>query len=252
MAFSTIAQLLTYINQYIIPNGENEITGLEDNTAFQGVVQFIQAANLNNGFVHISSTGGVIVLPAPMTLFTTVLPTSIQWNSNFNNEYYIVNGLGVNIPLANGFSYIDPFGTSQTVIPSRTAIHIAQATNGSWIQMNNVGGGSGSGLPPMTGHAGQVLTTNGTTANWFDGHISLTAADFQADGQTYLNPILNVTNKVSVFWSDLPNFLYESKGDWSYVTSPFGIGIKITAAGFSATANPNVKVELFFKGINAE
>lgn len=248
MSFPNITALRNYVNTYFNTNGVNAITGMEDNTALNGIIDYILNSMINNDFVSIISTGGVVVLPTPMNIITSVLPTSIQWTSNFQNEYYIVNGLGVNVPLAAGFTYIDAFGTVQTVIPARTAIHIAEAENGSWIQMNNVGGGSGSGLPPMTGNAGKVLTTNGTTANWFDSHISLTSSDFQGDGVTYLNPLLNATNKVSIFWSDLPNFLYESRGDWQYVAG----GIEILIGGFNASTNPNYKLELFFKSITAE
>jgi hypothetical protein len=246
MSFPNITALRTYVNTYINTNGVNAITGNEDNTALNGIIDYILNSMVNNGFVHIVSTGGIVVLPAPMTLFTSVLPTSIQWVDNFQNEYYIINGLGVNIPLANGFAYIDAFGTSQTVIPSRTAIHIAKAVNASWIQVNNVGNGGSAGLPPETGHAGQFLTNNGTTASWSDPHISLTSASFQPDGVTYLNSDIGVNYHVSVFWSDLPNFLYESNGDWQYVSG----GIKILIVGFNANTNPNYHLELFFKGIN--
>ncbi len=248
MAFSNITAFLNYVNAYIVPNGVNAITGMEDNTAFLGAIQFIQAANLNNGFVHISSTGGVVVLPAPMTLFTSVLPTSIQWNTIFNNEYYIINGLGVPIPLTAGYSYIDAYGTSNTSIPARTAVHIAQATNGSWIQVNNVGGGASAGLPPMTSNNGLFLTNNGTTANWGNPHLTLINTNFEGDGVTYLNADIGVNYHVSVFSTDIGNFIYSSKGDWQYVTSPNGI--KLLVPGLNANTNPNIIIELFFKGIN--
>jgi hypothetical protein len=248
MSFPNITALRTYVNNYIIPNGINEITGLEDNTALNGIIDYILNSMVNNGFVHIVSTGGIVVLPAPITLFTSVLPTSIQWNPNFQNEYYIVNGLGVNIPLTAGYSYIDAFGTSQTVIPARTAIHIAQATNGSWIQINNVGNGGSAGLPPETGHNGQFLTNNGTTASWADTHLTLKAVNFQPDGVTYLNPDIGVNYHVSVFAPDIPNFIYAENGQWQYVTGPNGI--KLLVPGLNANTNPNMIIELFFKGIN--
>jgi hypothetical protein len=246
MSFSNITALRNYVNTYINTNGVNSITGNEDNTALNGVIDYILNSMVNNGFVHIVSTGGVVVLPAPMTLITSVLPTSIQWNINFQNEYYIINGLGVNIPLAAGYSYTDSFGTIQNVIPARTAIHIAQAINGSWIQVNNVGNGGSAGLPPETGNNGRFLTNNGTTANWADPHITITSADFQSDGVTYLNSDIGVNYHVSIYSPDIPNFIYVSKGDWQYVSG----GFKILLPWFNANTNPNLILELFFKGIN--
>lgn len=246
--FSNIGALLAYINSNIIPNALNRINGDENNNALNGLVSFILKSMMNNGFVSIVSSGGTVVLPAPMNLIT-VVPTSIQWNDNFQNEYYIVNGTGSDIPLAFGYSYVDQYATSQTVIPARTAIHIAKATNGSWIQMNNIGGGGSGSLPPMTGHGGQFLGTDGTSDTWESPHISITSANFEVDGVTYLDPTLNVTRKVSVFLADVQSFIYISKGDWQYVTSP-SVGLKILLPGFNAHTNPNYLLELFFKGIN--
>ncbi len=243
--FANITDLRAYVNLFIKQNGANQITGDEDNTAMNGMIDYIINSVVNNKFVQIISGGGAVVVSAPMSLINGSTPATISWNDTFTNEYYIVNGLGVDIPLLSGKSYIDAYGTAQTIIPARTVIHIAKATNGSWIQVNNTGNGGSSGLPPEIGHAGQFLTTNGTTANWDDPHISLTSADFEPDGVTYLNPRMNVTNKVSIFWTDIPNFIYESNGDWQYV---FG-GIKILLPQFNAHTNPNLKLELFFKGL---
>ena len=107
---------------------------------------------------------GVVPLSKPITIFT-VVPTSINWPDNVQFEYYIVNGTGTNIPLTAGYSFVDQYGTVQTVIPSRTVIHIAKAVNGTWFQVNNVGG-SGGAIPPTTGHAGQFLETDGNSAFW--------------------------------------------------------------------------------------
>lgn len=248
MSFPNITALRTYVNQYIIPNGANEITGLEDNTALNGIIDWILNSMVNAKFVAIESIpGGVIVLPAPMTLFTA-LPTSIQWNTDFQNEYYIINGLGVSIPLTAGYSYVDAFGTVNNSIPARTAVHIAQMINGTWLQVNNIGGSGGGSLPPMTSNNGLFLTNNGTTASWDNTHITLTASNFQPDGVTYLNPNIGVNYHVSVFAPDIPNFIYVSNGGWQYVTGPNGI--KLTTPGLNANTNPNMIIELFFKGIN--
>lgn len=249
--FPNITALRTFVNTYITPNGVNAITGTEDNSAMNGFIDFILKSMVNYSFVNIISSGGIVVLPAPMNIIT-VLPTSVQWNDNFQNEYYIVNALGVNIPLAATYSYVDAYGTTQIVIPARTAIHIAKATNGTWIQMNNVGGGSSGGLPPQTGHQGEFLSTDGATALWGDMQISITSADFESDGVTYIGDgRIGITNKVSIFWSDLPNYIYESNGDWQYRS--FGVlpGVRILNPAFNANTNPNYHLELSLKGINS-
>ncbi len=63
-------------------------------------------------------------------------------------------------------------------------------------------------------------------------HISIGATDFEPDGVTYLNPLL-VYDNWALFWSDLPNYLYISRGQWQYVTG----GIKILIPTFDAS-NP--------------
>lgn len=63
-------------------------------------------------------------------------------------------------------------------------------------------------------------------------HISITNVDFQSDGVTYLNDLL-VPDNVSIFWSDIPNYIYQDVGQWQYVTG----GIKILIPGFDARVN---------------
>lgn len=240
--YTTIQQLLNDINTRFVPNGAELITGDIGNSQLNGLANFIVTYTLNSGLVGISSSTGVIPLSKPMTVFT-VVPTSINWPDNIQNEYYIINATGSNIPLTATYSYIDQYQVAQTIIPARTAIHIAKATNGSWIQVNNTGGGGGS-LPPQTGHEGEVLTTNGTSASWASPLIHITSADFEPDGVTYVNTNL-AFNKFDLFWDDLPNFIYEGVA-WEY--EPGG-GFNITIPGFDANAN-GYNLHLFLKGLN--
>lgn len=143
--FTSITALRNYINANIIPNAQNKINGDENNNALNGLVDFIITSMVNGSKANILSTGGVIVLAKPVSIITSVTPTSVQWNNDFQNEYYVVNTLGVVVPLAAGFYYIDQTGTTKTSIPAKTSIHIAQATNGSWFQINNAGGAGGGG-----------------------------------------------------------------------------------------------------------
>jgi hypothetical protein len=133
---------------------------------------------------------------------------------------------------------VDQYQTVQTVIPPRLAIHIAKATNGSWIQVNNIGGGSGGSLPPQTGHEGEFLTTNGTSASWFSPDLFINSSDFEADGVTYIDTNL-VNNKLSIFWNDINRFIYSADEEPSQIEFEYlvGGGFRILIPGFDANTN---------------
>lgn len=248
----TLAQIIAYINQYINTNGVNAITGAENNTALVYLANAILNYSVNGSLAGISSSTGVVPLSKPITLFS-VVPASINWPDNFQFEYYIINATGSNIPITSGYSFVDQYGVPQTIIPARTSIHIAKSTNGQWIQVNNLGAGGGSGnLPPETGHEGQSLFTNGTTAFWSDSVLFIPAGDANwinsttwVNGSSYSNPYFS-SSKFMVFWNDLSRFLLQTSSpvEWQYVSN----GFQALIGGFdSATAN----VFLFFKGVNS-
>lgn len=248
----TLAQLINYINTYINTNGINSITGAENNYALVNLANTILNYSVNGSLAGISSSTGVVPLSKPITLFS-VAPTSVNWPDNVQFEYYIINATGVNIPITAGYSFVDQYGTTQTVIPARTSIHIAKTTNAQWVQVNNLGSGGGSGnLPPLTGHTGQSLFNNGTTAFWSDGILFIPAGDANwvnattwVNGHSYTNPYFS-SSKFLVFWNDLSRFLLQTTSpvEWQYVTN----GFQTLIGGFdSASAN----VFLFFKGVNS-
>jgi hypothetical protein len=248
----TLAQIIAYINQYINTNGINSITGAENNTALIYLAKAILNYSVNGSLAGISSSTGVVPLSKPITLFS-VVPSSVNWPDNVQFEYYIVNATGVNIPITAGYSYVDQYGVSQTTIPARTSIHIAKATNGQWILVDNLGGGGGSGnLPSQTGHQGQSLFTNGTTPLWSDGSLFIPSGDANwinattwINGSSYTNPYFS-SPKFLLFWNDLSRYLLQnvSPVEWQYETN----GFQVLIGGFdSATAN----VILTFKGLNS-
>jgi hypothetical protein len=98
-----------------------------------------------------------------------------------------------------------------------------------------------------SGFTGFIGNTNSGGGGGGTGiaHISITNADFEADGITYLNDLL-VSDNVSIFWSDLANYIYQSKGEWQYVTAP--AGIKILIPDFDANTN-TYNLELSLKQI---
>lgn len=231
--FDTINDLLNYVNNNVVTNGNQEITAIIENNVENSLASFIVSYTLNSGLAGISSSTGVVPLSKSITYFT-VTPTSITLSNNVQNEFYIVNGTGNDIPLTAGNSYIDSYQTVQTSIPARGYVHLAKATNGSWIQISNPTGGSGS-LPPQTGEAGKFLTTNGTSASWIPTLIPITSADFESDGITYINTSLNGL-KYELFWNDLNRFIYQtiSPKEWDYYS---GGGLQILIDGFDASSN---------------
>jgi hypothetical protein len=206
---------------------------------------------MNGNLAGISTSTGVVPLSKPITVFS-VAPTAINWPDDVQNEYYIVNATGVNIPLSVGLSYVDQYGTLQTIIPFRASIHIAKATNGQWIQINNLGGGGAGNLPPIIGHAGQSLFNNGVSAFWSDSVFPIVAGDANwinattwVNGSSYLSPNFS-SSKFLLFWNDLSRFLLQSVSpvEYGYITN----GFQVFVNGFnSASAN----IFLFFRGVNS-
>jgi len=88
----------------------------------------------------------------------------------------------------------------------------------------------------------EVCALKNTTPAATGGHISITSADFEADGITYINPLLKMDN-TSVFWNDIPRYIYRNQGEWQYV---FGGGIRILIPGFDANIN-SYNLELSLK-----
>jgi len=252
--FATIQQLLAYINANLITNGMNDITGDEANSVLNSLANFIVSYGINTSKLNISSaTSGIISLSKPVTVFTQV-PTSIQWPDNVQNEYYIVNATGLNIPLSATFSYVDQYGVTQTAIPFRNAVHIAKAPNNIWYQINNLAGSSGGGgLPPLTGNEGRVLSNNGTSLFWDDIQLEITSADFEDDGISYYNTNL-VINKFTLFWNDAnryirnipPNTTYPGT-EWVYASQG---GFQVLIPGFDSRVNDYFFV-LTKRGLNS-
>lgn len=138
--FNTISELLNYINTFIVPNASQQINGKEHNNVENGLASFIVKYTLNSALATIVTSGGIVTLPTPVTVLSTPAPTAINWPDNVQNEYYIVNATGSDIPFTAGQTYVDQFGIAQTFIPAHNVIQIAKATNGSWVQVSNLPG----------------------------------------------------------------------------------------------------------------
>lgn len=138
--FANLPALVDYSNVKIVPNDRREIDGAEVNNVVNGLAYFIPAYTMNavDG-ADIVSTGGAVALDKPISIITGTLPTSVTWSANVQKELYISNTFGVELPLS-GVTYYDFLMVERTTIPLLSTIHIAQAINGSWVQVNNLGG----------------------------------------------------------------------------------------------------------------
>lgn len=229
--FATLTEWFNYVNTKIIPNGQQEIDGNALNNALNALGVFIVNYTVNGNLAQINSTSGSeVVVNNPITIFTGA-PTSIKWNQNVQNEYYLGNATGLNIPFSAGFSYTDTYGVSQVVLPLRQNIHIAKATNGNWLQVNNLGGSGGGGdLPPQVGNSGKFLATNGTSTFWNAAHVEVTSADFSNATDCPL-PQLAAFDLI-IYMYEYNNFLLQSLNQWEALP---GGGFKVTLAGFDST-----------------
>lgn len=240
--FSTIQQLLTYINTFIVPNGSNEISGEIHNNVENALSKFIVSYTLNNKQATLVSSGGVVVLPTPITVITSVVPTSIQWIDNVQNEYYILNTTNSTIPLAAGFTYYNSFLIAKNSIPANTAIHIAKATNGQWVQVGEVGQGAMSVTTPS------IYGNRYNKSSWTD------LSDFQNNGATVavVNSQLAFTGGAPDYsqWMAIPDGTCLEK--WEVIArlsvSSNGSGFAIGSRSYYVTGTPRWLIASFNTG----
>lgn len=160
IVFPNIDALETYVDTYIIPNGNNEISGEENNNSLNGCIQFIRESPLNWEKASIESGGGVIAASTPVVVFITTTPTSLTWADNIYNEYVFINWLTAAIPIGGSQGYYNLLGQYITEVPANTAISIFKASNDLWVQGTNLGTSSGiAQKQPLTYKVG---TTSGS------------------------------------------------------------------------------------------
>jgi len=229
--FATLTEWFNYVNTKIIPNGQQEIDGNALNNALNALGVFIVNYTMNGNLAQINSTSGTeVIVNKPITIFTGS-PTSVKWNQNVQNEYYLGNATGANIPLSSGFSYMDLYNVSQTVIPLRQNIHIAKSTNGNWIQINNLeGSSSGGNFPPQVGNSGKFLATNGTSVFWNPAFVEVDSSSFINATDCPLPQLASFD--LIIYMYEYNNFLLQSLSQWEPLA---GGGFRMTLAGFDST-----------------
>lgn len=219
--FANFQELLNFINTFWVTNGVQEIDAVIGNDVVNGLLTFITQSPLNYQKAAIVSSGGTVVTTQPVTVIMGTVPSSLNWIDNIYNQNIFINTTASDIPLANGIIYYNAALVVQNSIPAQSTISIAKAKNGQWIQINQ-----------------------STNSGFGTIHISIISIDFEDDGITYLNPLV-VSDNISLFWSDLPNYIYQDAGQWEYVEG----GLRILIPGFDATLN-NYHLELDIKKIN--
>lgn len=119
---------------------------------------------------------------------------------------------GVNARFNYLFEEVCALKTTPYILPIASAIILGGVKVGSGLTIDSTG---------------VLSTTGGGTAS---GTLlySITSSNFEADGITYLNPLL--TSDTSIFWNDVNRYIYLADSEWSYVTG----GIRILIPGFNA------------------
>lgn len=139
--FSTFAELLTYINNNVVTNGDEEIDAVIVNNVVNGLLTFISQSPLNYQKADLYTSGGIIVTTNPVNVFTNTTPTTLSWENNIYNQVIFINTTGNAIPLDTGVTYKNIYLVSQNNIPANSVISLVKAENDLWIQTNVDSGG---------------------------------------------------------------------------------------------------------------
>lgn len=141
--FPNIDALEAYVDQYIIANGNNEITGPQANISFNGCIEFIRQSPLNWEEAEVFNTSGAVVITRPVNVFTGNTPSGITWTENIYNEFVFINMTAQAVPITSPAGYYNLTGQLIDEIPANTAISVFLASNDLWVQGTNLGTSSG-------------------------------------------------------------------------------------------------------------
>ncbi len=165
--FSNLDELITYINNFIIPNGNEEIIGEIHNNVENGLSKFIRQAPLNWSKAQIISAGGVQSASKAVVIFISSGASSFTFADNIYNEYVFVNATSNNIPLGSSQVYYDISLTPIDTIPALTVINIFKSTNDLWIlgSSASVVGNPPKALRKVVGEEGAPVAGESTWQN---------------------------------------------------------------------------------------
>lgn len=225
-----------------------------------------------------SGTGGAIIDPttnqpinlAGVTKMFTVGDSTTSPLMNAGDTGFTVNETGILFDtVAFGFANASPLPRTGSVPTGQVTYSVAYtansititfasgtvAQNGDQFALTYLRAGAGTifngssnstGLPAQTGHQGEVLFTDGSTAYWRYPSKKLTSANFsQTDGVTCVNTEW-ANNKLVLVLDDLPKVL-EPGVDYTLIN---GGGFIITMDGFDARVN-SYNLTVWLTGINS-
>lgn len=145
--FPNIDALEAYVDQYIIANGNNEITGPQANVSLNGCIEFIRQSPLNHAKAQVESTTGGVTALAPVVVFSNAAtPANLTYSDNIYHEYVFINMGPLDIPLTGSLGYYNLSGGFETVIPSNSVVNIFKATNDLWVLGSGSSGGGGGSV----------------------------------------------------------------------------------------------------------
>lgn len=161
--FNTIGELVTYIDQFIKVNHNNEITGEQHNNVENGLAQFIISSPRNYNKAYVTATAGAFVAVASqcVLVFKSGGTGSVQLIDNKWNEWVVYNNSGANKSLAGSIStYKTSTGQTKNYFSNGVVTHLVKGSDNVWYQIDNVaGGGSDTKYDPIV----DTIATPGNT-----------------------------------------------------------------------------------------
>ena len=155
--------LRDYIDQFIVPNHNNEITGEQHNNVENGLLDLILATPQNYNRATVTSSAGLFTATCNQSIliFNSGATGAIQLIDNRWNEWIIVNGSGATKQFTGDIAtYKTINGTTRNYINNGDIIHLAKGNDNIWYRVNNEkGSGGGTVYPPIT----DTITTESNT-----------------------------------------------------------------------------------------
>jgi len=140
ITFNNIGELVTYIDQFIKVNHNNEITGEQHNNVEIGLTQFIISSprNYNKAYVTSAAAAFVAVAAQCVLIFKSGATGSIELIDNKWNEWVIYNNSGANKLLVGAIAnYRTQAGALKNYISSGTVVCLAKGNDNVWYEINN-------------------------------------------------------------------------------------------------------------------
>jgi len=138
VTFNTIQDLITYINQFIIVNHNNEITGEQHNNVENGLSSFIISSPRNYNKAYVTSVAAAFVAVASqcVLVFKPGATGSIQLIDNKWNEWVIYNNSGANKTLVGAIpNYVSQTGTVRNYAPAGKVLCLAKGNDNVWYEI---------------------------------------------------------------------------------------------------------------------